>query len=444
MKIPYQWLKDFLPTSASVETVADILTLAGLEVDGVLGTSFRFKGVITAGPVLPGNDLYVVACAADGKTELGRDESVEAGGAYEFSLVKGYTGTVILRVYSRSSAVPDYMDEALLAPSNLSTVISAVALISQGMAEKIVNVNMVTDLAARMAGVKTVTSGVSESANVVAINQAMSKAVGLGSDEIINYTPSTTVDVNGKTNPNPNLIGYLLDWISHTALDSLGGDVEKVQQKLLENLTLAGGVVTVNGGMQDGIRQSQTMTAATSPKLTISDSEPGTAKSAVLFILNFSEAVSDFDLSKISITGGTASGFKQVSASQYTVVVTPTASSTTDIVLTVAAGSVRDLAGNALASEVKATQPVNTVFGPNNPAPAADTVAPTLVISDSEPGTAKGPVLFTLNFMVIVTHKPGTLALVNRIIVVAGSAIVMDGPRDAVLQQLQQRSQPQA
>jgi phenylalanyl-tRNA synthetase beta chain len=48
MKIPYQWLKDFLPTSASVETVADILTLAGLEVDGVLGTSFRFKGVITA------------------------------------------------------------------------------------------------------------------------------------------------------------------------------------------------------------------------------------------------------------------------------------------------------------------------------------------------------------------------------------------------------------
>jgi ATP-binding cassette subfamily C protein LapB len=46
--------------------------------------------------------------------------------------------------------------------------------------------------------------------------------------------------------------------------------------------------------------------------------------------------------------------------------------------------------------------------------------------------------------MVIVTHKPGTLALVNRIIVVAGSAIVLDGPRDAVLQQLQQRPNAQA
>ena len=41
--------------------------------------------------------------------------------------------------------------------------------------------------------------------------------------------------------------------------------------------------------------------------------------------------------------------------------------------------------------------------------------------------------------LIIVTHKPGTLALVNRIIVVAGSSIVLDGPRDAVLQQLQQR-----
>ena len=45
--------------------------------------------------------------------------------------------------------------------------------------------------------------------------------------------------------------------------------------------------------------------------------------------------------------------------------------------------------------------------------------------------------------MVIVTHKPSTLNVVNRIVVVAGSEIVMDGPRDAVLQQLQQRNQPQ-
>ena len=46
--------------------------------------------------------------------------------------------------------------------------------------------------------------------------------------------------------------------------------------------------------------------------------------------------------------------------------------------------------------------------------------------------------------MVIVTHKPSVLPLVTRIIVVAGSGVVLDGPRDVVLQQLQQRSAPQS
>jgi ATP-binding cassette subfamily C protein LapB len=41
--------------------------------------------------------------------------------------------------------------------------------------------------------------------------------------------------------------------------------------------------------------------------------------------------------------------------------------------------------------------------------------------------------------LLIVTHKPSVLPLVNRIIVISGSSIVMDGPRDAVLQELQLR-----
>lgn len=42
--------------------------------------------------------------------------------------------------------------------------------------------------------------------------------------------------------------------------------------------------------------------------------------------------------------------------------------------------------------------------------------------------------------LVLVTHKPALLHLATRIIVVVGSKIVLDGPRDAVLQQLQQKS----
>jgi ATP-binding cassette subfamily C protein LapB len=40
--------------------------------------------------------------------------------------------------------------------------------------------------------------------------------------------------------------------------------------------------------------------------------------------------------------------------------------------------------------------------------------------------------------MVIVTHKPTVLPLVTRIMVVVGNKVVIDGPRDTVLQQLQQ------
>lgn len=46
--------------------------------------------------------------------------------------------------------------------------------------------------------------------------------------------------------------------------------------------------------------------------------------------------------------------------------------------------------------------------------------------------------------MVIVTHKPAVLPLATRIIVVVGNKIMLDGPRDAVLQQLKQGQAQQA
>lgn len=42
--------------------------------------------------------------------------------------------------------------------------------------------------------------------------------------------------------------------------------------------------------------------------------------------------------------------------------------------------------------------------------------------------------------MVIVTHKPAILPLINRIIVVAANQIVMDGPRDVVLDEIKKRN----
>ena len=41
--------------------------------------------------------------------------------------------------------------------------------------------------------------------------------------------------------------------------------------------------------------------------------------------------------------------------------------------------------------------------------------------------------------LVIVTHKPSLLPLVQRLIVMAGNSIVLDGPKENVLHELQQR-----
>jgi len=46
--------------------------------------------------------------------------------------------------------------------------------------------------------------------------------------------------------------------------------------------------------------------------------------------------------------------------------------------------------------------------------------------------------------LVVVTHKPELLRLVSRIIVVANHQIVLDGPRDTVLQKLSAPRQAQA
>ncbi len=45
--------------------------------------------------------------------------------------------------------------------------------------------------------------------------------------------------------------------------------------------------------------------------------------------------------------------------------------------------------------------------------------------------------------MIIVTHKPAILPLATRIVVVVGNKVIIDGPRDVVLQQLQQNQAQQ-
>ncbi len=202
---------------------------------GTPGSS-TIKGSITAGPVLANNDLYVVVYAADGKTELGRDDKVEAGGVYQVTITNGYTGNVVVRVFSKSTN-KDYIDETTKVATDLDTsTLTAVAVVGNGTVT--ININPITDVAARKAGVTTSTSAIATSADVSATNKAVSEAYGLGASDVTTLDAAPTVTSTGEANPDANLVGAVLAQMSAVAKDN-AGDVAAAQAKLAASLAIA-------------------------------------------------------------------------------------------------------------------------------------------------------------------------------------------------------------
>jgi hypothetical protein len=101
----------------------------------------------------------------------------------------------------------------------------------------------------------------------------------------------------------------------------------------------------------------------TPPTLAITDNvEAATATGPVTFAFTFSEDVGNsFTAEDITVTGGTAGALTKVNATNYTLVVTPTANSAGTIVVTVAAAKFSDVANNANTAATTAQQVYSTV-----------------------------------------------------------------------------------
>jgi len=150
----------------------------------------------------------------------------------------------------------------------------------------------------------------------------------------------------------------------------------------------AGAAADLSGNASLGpVATTQNFNTAVAPTVAITDSEPGTATGPVTFTFTFSEPVNGFTAGDITISSGTKGTFTGSDGSNvYTLVVTPPADSIGTINVSVPAGAAADLSGNASLGPVATTQNFNTA------------VAPTVTITDSEPGTATGPVTFTFTF----------------------------------------------
>ncbi|MFA6143613.1 MAG: Ig-like domain-containing protein [Sulfuricurvum sp.] len=140
---------------------------------------------------------------------------------------------------------------------------------------------------------------------------------------------------------------------------------------LVENTSYAAGQIEVrqidasNNVSSIATNTQTTIVDTIAPKLTITDNEPnitanmdgsnadGTTDADggdILYTFTFDEAVKDFAVGDITITGGTAKTFTKVSDTVYTLGVTPTAGLEGSLTVIVAPTLVHDIAGTALDS----------------------------------------------------------------------------------------------
>ncbi|MBE3663498.1 hypothetical protein BOO91_21590, partial [Vibrio navarrensis] len=126
-------------------------------------------------------------------------------------------------------------------------------------------------------------------------------------------------------------------------------------------LTLSVIVTDSAGNSASAVTASSTLDTA-APTVTISDDTTGTATGDVLYTFTFNENVTGFTEDDITVSGGTKGTFTAVSGTVYTLVVTPTANSTSNLTVDVAASVATDTAGNPNSAATQSVQVVDTAL----------------------------------------------------------------------------------
>ncbi len=179
--------------------------------------------------------------------------------------------------------------------------------------------------------------------NVLANDAAVIGALNPGSVTVTGNPTSGTAVVNadGTISYTNNGSSSTTDSFRYTVANTFGG-------------TSSEATVFINVTITDNTAPTATLSS--------SSSDP-TNTTPIPYTLNFSEAVTGFTQSDITVTGGTASAVTTVSAQQYTFTVTPTANGT--VTVSIPAGAANDSAGNGNS----ASNTISRVF---------DTMAPTV------------------------------------------------------------------
>ena len=153
-------------------------------------------------------------------------------------------------------------------------------------------------------------------------------------------------------------------------------------------ITIAAGSYTNAAGNLGGAGTAPTLTMdMLAPSIVITDDTAAVGTSPVTYTFTLSEPSSTFSVADITISGGTAptsfaSGISGDSV--YTLVVTPTANSTTDMTVDVAANTFQDAAGNDNTVAAQNVQGIDTsviIYSGTSSSPTFGTVTATFITS---------------------------------------------------------------
>ncbi len=284
------------------------------------------------------------------------------------------------------------------------------------------------------------------------------KISGNSGNDTVYVAKGTKVDATGLTSTGGNDVVYLTgtfsEYTKQTVVDStytfermvnIGGtDYQEEVSFTASNgdrVYFADGFVKIDITGDDGLLEAGAFKRIESTDIDGSESTPGlgiglsitddksnTAKvgEVITYTFTFDEAVTDFDINDITVTGGTKGTFTSVNGSEsvYTLELTPPANSKGIISLTVAVDAATSKVNTALKSAAASN---NQSF---------DTQAPTLIISDDKADTLTlktgDTITYTFTFSEAVTgFDKSVINISNGAIKTGTDLIASTTPADA-------------
>ena len=218
--------------------------------------SFTVSGIVTAGPVIAGHGLEVRVYDANGN-QLGTT-SVSDDGRYTLTITSSYSGLILIRVVDTNPA-DDYQDEASGDPKDLTTDLRVIVQAPAAGGEKTANVNPLTELATRKAGLdggsETSITGITPE-EITDAQTDVANAFGIGdADDLVSDTVTPTVNADGSDNPNPNDYGKALAAISGVE-EGESKTTGEVLDELKDDITEQGLISTGKDKLVAGAREA--------------------------------------------------------------------------------------------------------------------------------------------------------------------------------------------